>query len=413
MSKKDTSNVELITKFLTLDSIQLKKIDTVEKVLELPASAYKFLEEKDISLIKKLFNVSKIGEFATIDQDSPYRKVIESEGQKKIDEILKLNPRFDENLKRAITISLIARRLKFKTLKVDRKEQKVIVIGLNNAGKTAILSKFGGKLGISDLAKLKPTKGINRQEVKTSELTLSIWDFGGQKDYRDKYLTTPEKYFFGVNLIIYVIDVQDPTRYDESIEYFDKIINIVNNLEEHPYVLIFIHKVDPDIKDQEDTVLNIELIKDLISAVFKDKKLDYDIYLSSIYSMISSEPNFAKYIKDVMKESMALTDPTKAKMEEIGKIVESSLNAVVRLSESVMTQFQALEARINVLESSRTSTSGLPLPISSSQPLPPPPPPSGKMLSSPAPAQGGLSARSMVVSELRELFAKKKKIDTA
>jgi len=48
-----------------------------------------------------------------------------------------------------------------------------------------------------------------------------LWDFGGQIDHREEYLKEPEKYFFGINLVIYVIDIQDTERYDESIEYFN------------------------------------------------------------------------------------------------------------------------------------------------------------------------------------------------
>jgi len=65
------------------------------------------------------------------------------------------------------------------TISQKRKDQKIIVVGLNNAGKTAILTQFGGRLGIKDLALLKPTRGVNRQEIKTKELNLHLWDFGG------------------------------------------------------------------------------------------------------------------------------------------------------------------------------------------------------------------------------------------
>lgn len=313
-------------------------------------------------------------------------------------------------MKKAITISLIIQRKLHESISKKHKDQKIIVVGLNNAGKTAILSEFGGRLGIKDLALLKPTKGVERKEIKTSELNLHIWDFGGQKDHRDEYLQAPENYFIGIDLIIYVIDIQDPQRYEESIEYFKKIIEIVVNLEESPYVLIFIHKFDPDINENDEVLLNVELVKDLVKSVFKNKKLDYDIYLSSIFSMISNEPKFSKFIKEVMSNSTSLTDPTTLKLSELGVIIEKSINAVIQLSSTMM----ALEKRIVELETSKTEKPAkkgteppLPVPIYSKAPITiaPPPPPSA--LHAPPMAPEGLNLRTAVMTELKDIFVKK------
>ena len=67
--------------------------------------------------------------------------------------------------------------------------------------KTAILSGLGGKLGISELGKLKPTKRIERKRISTTSLDLFIWDFGGQEEYRKDYLAKPEAFFIGTDLL--------------------------------------------------------------------------------------------------------------------------------------------------------------------------------------------------------------------
>ncbi len=308
-------------------------------------------------------------------------------------------------------MSIIIQRIIRESISLKRKDQKVIVVGLNNAGKTAILTQFGGRLGIKDLALLKPTRGVNRQEIKTKELNLHVWDFGGQKDHRKEYLQTPEDYFFGIDLIVYVIDIQDTGRYDESIEYFDHIIENVIKLEATPHVLVFIHKLDPDIREDNDILLNVELIKDLIKSIFQDKKFNYDIYLTSIYSMISSEPQFSKFIKDVMSDSVSLTNPTALKVSELGGIIEKALNAVIQVSSSLV----ALERRIETLEHSKrgrlskqTSQETLPTPeySKSAIPLPPPPPPPLKASIS-NPSKRGPELRTAIMSELKDIFVKK------
>ncbi len=173
--------------------------------------------------------------FAEIDQENPFKKISRSKKKKILINLIKKNdPEFEEKLKKAITISLIIQRIKRKSVAEELKDQKIIVLGLNNAGKTAILSKFGGKLGIEKLASLQPTRGVNRQEIKTENARIHIWDFGGQVDHRREYLESPDQYFFGLDLLIYVIDVQAPDRYDESMEYFTQIITEILKLEENP-----------------------------------------------------------------------------------------------------------------------------------------------------------------------------------
>jgi len=331
MPKKTYDKIELIAKFLD-PNINLEAIEDINDIIKLPASTFKFLEESDVLLIKELFNITKIGQFSILDQDHPFDFLIKKSEKKRreIEQVLQIDRSIDEKIKKAITLSLIIQRIREEILPLVKKEQKIIVVGLNNAGKTTILSKFGGRIGIKELARLKPTKGIDRQEIFTRNMALSIWDFGGQKDFRDKYLRKPERYFLDVDLIIYVIDIQAHDKFDESINYFEKIINTVVRLEKKPYVLIFIHKYDPDLRDDTEILLNIELIKDLIKSVFIDKNLDYDIYLSSIYSMIANEPKFSKFIKRIMQEEATLENPTMRKIEGLSRIIENTLNAVIQ-----------------------------------------------------------------------------------
>ncbi|MFX1354735.1 MAG: ADP-ribosylation factor-like protein, partial [Promethearchaeota archaeon] len=159
-------------------------------------------------------------------------------------------PELEKKLKKAITISSIVVNVKDQEEVFEKKAQKIMIIGLDNAGKTAILTKYGGRLGIDELANLKPTKGVHRQFIKTeeSELDVFIWDMGGQKQYRNKYMKHPELYFLQIDLLIYVIDIQDSERFAESFEYFEEILQILTTLEENPFIVIYIHKVDPDIK---------------------------------------------------------------------------------------------------------------------------------------------------------------------
>ena len=60
------------------------------------------------------------------------------------------------------------------------KEVKILMVGLDAAGKTTILYKL--KLGENITA--IPTIGFNVEEVTYKNVTFSMWDVGGQKKIR-------------------------------------------------------------------------------------------------------------------------------------------------------------------------------------------------------------------------------------
>jgi small GTP-binding protein len=366
MPKGQIEKIKLISKFLDKTKvINFDKLDTMDSVLNLPISAFNFLSDADVDLIYKLFQISSISQFSSLDPAQPFVTLYkDKKTKKKIEHLLQADLEIEDKVKKAVIISNVIYKIKEESISLLKKEQKVVVVGLSNAGKTTILKKFGGEIGIRDLAKLSPTRGVDRQEIITSDILLLIWDFGGQEEYREMYLKDPNKYFLKVDLIIYVIDLQDPEKYNESIQYFDKIIDIIEKLEENPYILIFIHKYDPDLKDNPELLLNIEYVKDLIKNIFRErKKLDYDIYLSSIYSLLAKGPKFSRYLKETMQKTATLSD---YKLEGMASILESTLNGIIQLSEVVMEQFNELDSRMSVIEGGKTtpktSLSSIPTP---------------------------------------------------
>ncbi len=396
MPKKSEAKKNLISRFLDQEQVDIKTLKKVDEILELPSETFNFLNSEDAKLINEVFEVKDIGDFSLLDEQDPFKDKEKAERQK-IKDYLEKNPEFEEKVKKAITISLITRRIKDKSLPSSKTKQKIAVVGLDNAGKTAILSKFGGKMGLKDLALLKPTKVIDRQEILTEELELNIWDFGGQADYRNQYLRQPEKYFLGINLLLYVVDIQDTDKYDESLEYFEKIIEIVLRLELNPSILIFLHKYDPDLRGDDDVLLNIELLKDLFNSIFKNEKLDHEIFLTSIYSMVANEPKFAQFMKNIMKDTATLADPDESRMNTMGDILENTLSMVIQLSENTIKQLEAIENRVAALEGGISVGAG-------AGAIPPPP---TSLNPPPKAPQGGLGTRAAIVSELKDFFARK------
>ena len=411
MSSEASSFIKVVSKFLDQESVKIGKLHEIDDIIKLPIRSYKFIDKEEATIMKQLLEISTIGDASKLNKDNPFETITEIEEtddsieltinlQKKLEELKVKYPTLEQKLKKTITISSLIAGFKEEKEGIDQTAQKVLVAGLENAGKTATLSKFGGRLGIGDMISTHPTKGVVRMKFGSSKLNLFIWDLGGQEEYRKRYLDNPEQYFLQLDLLIYVIDVQDPDKFDDSLEYFEKIIDSIILLEENPYVLIFIHKYDPDLKNNPKILLNIELLKDSINELFKTKKynLHLEIYLTSIYSLISREPQFAKYIKNLMSASYSLADPTVRKVEGLGKTLEETLNAVIRLSESISTQLNELDNRLRAIESGafQVAQSGIPIEIANpNQPS----------------ARPQESARLQVLNELKDLFGKRRRLD--
>ena len=411
MSSDISGFIKVVSKFLDLKSAKIDKLKTIDDVLKLSLSSFKFIDKDESIIIKQLLDISNIGGASQLNKENPFESIIEIEEsdesielaenlKAKIEELKNKYPTLEAKLKKTITISSLIASAKEEKDGIEVKGQKVLVAGLDNAGKTATLSKFGGRLGISDLIATHPTKGVVRMKFGDSKLSLFIWDLGGQEEYRERYLANPEQYFIELDLLLFVIDVQDPDKFDDALVYFDKILDSIIILEEKPYILIFIHKFDPDIKNDPKIQLNVEFLKDNFNEILKSKDYEFDIeiYLTSIYSMISREPQFAKYIKNLMSSHYSLTDPTVRKVEGLGKTLEETLNAVIRLSESISTQINDLDSRLRALEAGafQAAQSGLPIEISNP---------------TQSTARSGESARLQVLKELKDLFGKRKSLE--
>eukprot|EP00300_Choanocystis_sp_HF-7_P033884 c4631_g1_i1.p1 GENE.c4631_g1_i1~~c4631_g1_i1.p1 ORF type:complete len:208 (+),score=53.78 c4631_g1_i1:113-736(+) len=88
------------------------------------------------------------------------------------------------------------------------KEARILVLGLDAAGKTTILYKL--KLGetISTL----PTIGFNVETVQVHNVRFTMWDVGGQEKIRVLW----KHYFLGTQGLVFVIDSNDTSRIDEA-----------------------------------------------------------------------------------------------------------------------------------------------------------------------------------------------------
>ena len=159
---------------------------------------------------------------------------------------------------------------------------KVILTGLDNAGKTSIILSLLRKK--NELNDIEPTRGAKVRDFQFLGMDIAEWDLGGQKVYRKAYLNKqPELIFGNAKAIIHVVDIQDEKRIEDSMDYLVDIYEKLIELNVKPTIYIFFHKYDPItmIGSQVDLNNHSLLIRNAVK-----KLLDYpeiEFYRTSIY----------------------------------------------------------------------------------------------------------------------------------
>ncbi|MEJ2250917.1 MAG: ADP-ribosylation factor-like protein, partial [Candidatus Lokiarchaeota archaeon] len=122
-------------------------------------------------------------------------------------------------------------------LKSEKSVRKILFTGLDNGGKTSIIHSLEREF--ANIAIINPTKGAQRKIFKFLDLEISEWDLGGQSKYRISYIRNPDKYFDNTEIAIFVVDIQDEQRFDESLSYLRDVIQEFQSLKINPPLNIF------------------------------------------------------------------------------------------------------------------------------------------------------------------------------
>ncbi|KAI8341791.1 ADP-ribosylation factor-like protein 8B [Chlamydoabsidia padenii] len=88
-------------------------------------------------------------------------------------------------------------------------EMELTLVGLQNSGKTTLVNVIASGQFMEDTI---PTVGFNMRKVTKGNVTMKLWDIGGQPRFRSMW----ERYCRGVNAIVFVVDAADHSKLEAA-----------------------------------------------------------------------------------------------------------------------------------------------------------------------------------------------------
>ncbi|KAF4792066.1 ER degradation-enhancing alpha-mannosidase-like protein 1 [Turdus rufiventris] len=213
-----------------------------------------------------------------------------------------------------------------------KEEMELTLVGLQYSGKTTFVNVIASGQFSEDMI---PTVGFNMRKVTKGNVTIKIWDIGGQPRFRSMW----ERYCRGVNAIVYMVDAADRDKIEAS-------RNELHNLLDKPQlqgipVLVLGNKRDlPNALDEKQLIekMNLAAIQDReiccysISCKEKDN-IGLPISIFQLMVMGNSS-EFQKAVKLVIDTVSFDKDSTVQVFEATIRVLGSLLSAHIIITDT-------------------------------------------------------------------------------
>ncbi|XP_054487737.2 uncharacterized protein LOC129119636 [Agelaius phoeniceus] len=153
-------------------------------------------------------------------------------------------------------LSLVARLLEWLRSLFWKEEMELTLVGLQYSGKTTLLTVLASGQFTEDMI---PTVGFNMRKITKGNVTIKVWDIGGQPRFRSMW----ERYCRGVNAVVYMVDAADLEKVEAS---KNELHSLIDKPQLHGIpVLVLGNKRDlPGALDEKQLIekLNLSAIQD-------------------------------------------------------------------------------------------------------------------------------------------------------
>lgn len=101
--------------------------------------------------------------------------------------------------------------------KLDETTERILVLGLESAGKTTLMSQI--TTGSLDVKNVKPTEGFNVTNLTHKTNTVNIWEVGGGEKIRKFW----SNFLQDTDLLIFVVDAADTHEIVHTVKEFKTV----------------------------------------------------------------------------------------------------------------------------------------------------------------------------------------------
>ncbi|EXJ93438.1 hypothetical protein A1O1_01830 [Capronia coronata CBS 617.96] len=126
-----------------------------------------------------------------------------------------------------------------------KRKKKVLLMGKSGSGKSSMRSIIFSNYVAKDVRRLGATIDVEHSHAKfMGNLTLNLWDCGGQDAFMDSYLNAQrENVFSDAQVLIYVFDIESRSV-DQDLETYSQVIKALKEYSPTAHVFCLIHKMD-------------------------------------------------------------------------------------------------------------------------------------------------------------------------
>ncbi len=116
----------------------------------------------------------------------------------------------------------------------EKRELKLVIVGLDEAGKTTILNR----MRFDELMQTAPTIGVNTEDIQIKNVNIKVFDLAGQEKMRNVW----KYYYSSIEGIVFVIDSSNVDRIHDA---RDELLKLLANEEaKNIPCLVFANKQD-------------------------------------------------------------------------------------------------------------------------------------------------------------------------
>ncbi|KAI9803918.1 MAG: hypothetical protein M1825_001798 [Sarcosagium campestre] len=252
-------------------------------------------------------------------------------------------------------------------LRKSKKKKKVLLMGKSGSGKSSMRSIIFSNYIAKDTRRLGATIDVEHSHVRfLGNLTLNLWDCGGQDAFVEHYLNTQREHVFSnVGVLIYVFDIE--TRdFNRDVVTFSAIVRALKSFSPNASIFCLIHKMD-----LVQTHFRTKLYDDRVSLVQErsegmrvtcfptsiwDQSL-FKAWSSIIYTLVPNLDTIEQHLKLLAN---AINAEEIVLFERTTFLVVTSVTSEIGAMNPTKDRFERLSSIIKTFKQSLSKYTGLP-----------------------------------------------------